>query len=66
MPWSFGRSEVEAMSAATSIATGAPCGVKRVCEAWGVARSTCYAAPADTGPARRVRSLRSVTRSSSP
>lgn len=41
------------MSAATSIATGAPCGVKRACEAWGVARSTCYAAPADTEPARR-------------
>jgi len=41
------------MSAAISIATKAPYGVKRVCEAWGVARSTYYAAPADTEPVRR-------------
>lgn len=41
------------MSAAISIATGRPYGIKRVCEAWGLARSTYYAAPADTEPARR-------------
>lgn len=41
------------MSAAISIATGRPYGVKRVCCVWGMARSTFYAAPPDAGPARR-------------
>lgn len=41
------------MSAEISVASGRPYGVKRVCAVWGVARSTFYAAPADTGPARK-------------
>lgn len=41
------------MSAAVSASTGRPYGVKRVCETWGVARSTFYAAPSDFEPARR-------------
>lgn len=41
------------MSAAISIAAGRPYGVKRVCETWGVARSTFYAAPVEAEPARR-------------
>jgi transposase InsO family protein len=41
------------MSAAISIATGRPYGVKRVCATWGVARSTFYAAPPEAEPARR-------------
>lgn len=41
------------MSAAISIATGLPYGVKRVCSAWRVARSTFYAAPPQAEPARR-------------
>jgi len=41
------------MSAAISIATGRPYGVKRVCSAWRVARSTFYAAPPESVPARR-------------
>jgi len=41
------------MSAATSLSTGRLYGVKRVCSAWGVARSTFYAAPIDVKPAHR-------------
>ena len=48
----FGRPEIEALSAAISISTGASYGVKRVCAAWGVAPSTFYAAPAAAAPAR--------------
>lgn len=40
------------MSAAISVTTGRPYGVRRVCSAWGVARSTYYAAPIGIGPAR--------------
>ncbi len=54
------------MSAAASIAVGRPCGVKRVCETWGVARSTFYAAPAGTNPRGAGRSLPSLTRNSAP
>jgi len=35
------------------MATGRPYGVRRVCAAWGVARSTFYAAPFEAEPARR-------------
>ena len=35
------------------MATGRPYGVKRVCSAWGLARSTFYAAPPGSAPARR-------------
>jgi len=41
------------MSAAISISTGSPYGVKRVCAVWRVARSTFYAAPTGSKPARR-------------
>lgn len=41
------------MSAATSISTGRPYGVRRVCSILGVARSTFYATPPETEPARR-------------
>ena len=41
------------MSAAISISTGRPYGVKRVCAAWDLARSTFYAAPPQSKPARR-------------
>src|SRR5450756_3232351 len=49
----FGRAEVEALSAAVSMASGRPYGVRRVCVAWGLARSTFYAAPPGIEPARR-------------
>jgi len=45
--------EVEALSAAVSLATGRPYGVRRVCATWGLARSTFYAAPPGAAPARR-------------
>ena len=35
------------------MATGRPYGVRRVCAAWGLARSTFYAAPPESAPARR-------------
>ena len=35
------------------MATGRPYGVRRVCTAWGLARSTFYAAPPGSAPARR-------------
>ena len=38
---------------ALSPTTGRPYGVKRVCAAWGLARSTFYAAPPGSKPARR-------------
>src|SRR5450756_2686469 len=49
----FGRPEVEALSAAVSIASGVPYGVRHVCSVWGVARSTFYAAPPGAEAARR-------------
>ncbi len=41
------------MSAAVSITTGRPYGVKRVCASWGFARSSFYAAPPGAPAARR-------------
>ena len=47
----FGAAEVAAMSAATSPGTGLAYGLRRVCAAWGMARSSFYAM---TWPARRA------------
>ena len=46
----FGAAEVAAMSAATSPGTGLAYGLRRVCAAWGMARSSFYA----MRPARRA------------
>ena len=53
----FGAAEVAAMSAATSPGTGLAYGLRRVCAAWGMARSSFYAMTsgqhAEPPPAKR-------------
>ena len=53
----FGAAEVAAMSAATSPGTGLAYGLRRVCAAWGMARSSFYAMTsgqhAEQPPAKR-------------